>query len=74
MMTIILNGKKETFDTELSVAELLRKKKIRPEIVTVELNDRILNREEFSKTVIKDSDRLEFVYFMGGGRYETEIS
>lgn len=71
MINIILNGKKEVLGAELSVAELLKKKNIRPEVVTVELNDRILNREEFSKTAIKDSDRLEFVYFMGGGRYES---
>lgn len=74
MINIILNGKKEVLGAELSVAELLKKKNIRPEVVTVELNDRILNREEFPKTAIKDSDRLEFVYFMGGGGNETKIS
>lgn len=68
MITITLNGKKEELPQEMSLAELLKKKNIRPEVVTVEINDRVLSRQEFEKTVIKDSDRLEFVYFMGGGQ------
>lgn len=68
MITITLNGKKEELPQEINLAELLKKKNIRPEVVTVEINDRVLSRQEFDKTVIKDSDRLEFVYFMGGGQ------
>lgn len=68
MITITLNGKKEELTQEMNLAELLKKKNIRPEVVTVEINDRVLSRQEFEKTVIKDSDRLEFVYFMGGGQ------
>lgn len=68
MITITLNGKKEELPQEINLAELLKKKNIRPEVVTVEINDRVLSRQEFDKTVIKDNDRLEFVYFMGGGQ------
>lgn len=68
MITITLNGKKEELTQEMNLAELLKKKNIRPEVVTVEINDRVLSRQEFDKAVIKDSDRLEFVYFMGGGK------
>jgi thiamine biosynthesis protein ThiS len=68
MITITLNGKKEELPQEMNLAELLKKKNIRPEVVTVEINDRVLSRQEFEKTVIKGSDRLEFVYFMGGGQ------
>lgn len=68
MITITLNGKKEELPQEMNLAELLKKKNIRPEVVTVEINDRVLSRQEFEKTVIKDNDRLEFVYFMGGGQ------
>lgn len=68
MITITLNGKKEELPQEMNLAELLKKKNIRPEVVTIEVNDRVLSRQEFEKTVIKDNDRLEFVYFMGGGQ------
>ena len=68
MVKITLNGKKEELGAELSVEALLKNKNIRPEVVTVELNDRILTRAEFQKTIIKDNDSVEFVYFMGGGK------
>ncbi|MFQ5681206.1 MAG: sulfur carrier protein ThiS [Candidatus Omnitrophota bacterium] len=67
MITITVNGKREDLDKEMPVGEMLRSRNIRPEVVTVELNDNILKREEFGRQIIKDGDRLEFVYFMGGG-------
>src|SRR3989338_5551950 len=67
MTSVILNGKKEELEKELTVSELLRKKNIRPEVVTVELNEKILSRQEFEQTIIRNNDKIEFVYFMGGG-------
>ncbi|MEK6563424.1 MAG: sulfur carrier protein ThiS [Candidatus Omnitrophota bacterium] len=67
MITIVLNGKKEELEKELTVLELLKKKNIRPEVVTVELNEKILGRQEFEQTIIRNNDKIEFVYFMGGG-------
>ena len=67
MIQITLNGKKEELAREMPVLDLLKQKNIRPEVVTVEHNERILSREEFPKTLIKDGDRLELVFFMGGG-------
>lgn len=67
MINITLNGKKEELPKEMSIAQLLKKKDIRPEVVTVEVNEQILSRQEFEKTVINENDKIEFVYFMGGG-------
>ena len=69
MIQITLNGKKEELPSETPVMDLLMQKNIRPEVVTVEHNERILSREEFSKTFIKSGDRLELVFFMGGGSH-----
>lgn len=66
-MQIYLNGKKEEIIDGLSLTALLEAKKIRPEVVTVELNDQIIDRSKFPATSLKAGDRLEFVYFMGGG-------
>ena len=38
-----------------------------PEMVSVEYNGEILDREAFETTVINDGDAIEFLYFMGGG-------
>lgn len=66
-ITIYLNGKKEEIDSGMSILALLEAKKIRPEVVTVELNDEIVPREKYKTTVLNPGDRLEFVYYMGGG-------
>jgi thiamine biosynthesis protein ThiS len=67
MINITLNGKKEVLDKEINILDFLKIKNIRPEVVTVELNDNIIDRKNFENIIIKDGDRLEFVYFMGGG-------
>jgi len=66
-ITIYLNGKKEVVEDGLNVLALLEIKKIRPEVVTVELNEKILAKDVYKTTIINDGDRLEFVYYMGGG-------
>ncbi|MBU3911183.1 MAG: cysteine synthase A [Candidatus Omnitrophica bacterium] len=66
-MNILINGKKEELKDVVTVAKLLEQKKIRPEVVTVELNDVILEKSKHNETFLKDDDRLEFVYYMGGG-------
>ncbi len=66
-ITIYLNGKKAGLDDNASISELLQTKKIRPEIVTVELNDSIIERGKYETTKLNPNDRIEFVYYMGGG-------
>jgi cysteine synthase len=66
-VTIYLNGKKEDINDEITVLELLNTRNIRPEVVTVELNEEVLTKDTYKSAVIKQDDRLEFVYYMGGG-------
>lgn len=66
-MAIFINGKKEEIQEGLTVAKLLAAKNIRPEVVTVELNDQIIERAKYIEILLKANDRLEFVYYMGGG-------
>ena len=64
---ILFNGKEENLENEISILELLKKKNIRPEVVTVELNDKIIKREEYGNSSLNNNDRIEIVFFMGGG-------
>lgn len=66
-MNILINGKKEELKDAVTVAKLLEQKKIRSEVVTVELNDEIVEKSKYNNTLLKGDDRLEFVYYMGGG-------
>lgn len=66
-ITIYLNGKKEEISEGMNISKLLEVKNIRPEVVTVEINEMIIERARYSDTYLKDKDKLEFVYYMGGG-------
>lgn len=66
-ITIYLNGKKEEIQEGISLSQLLEARKIRPEVVTVELNEEIVDKSKYAETLIKANDKLEFVYYMGGG-------
>ena len=52
-------------DIEIDTSEEQKVKM--PDMVSVELNGRIVRRDEFADTVLKHADKVEFLYFMGGG-------
>ena len=64
---ITLNGKLAQIHAGTTVADLLTKWKIRPELVTVEINEIILQKLDYEGTEIKQGDHVEFVFYMGGG-------
>lgn len=67
-MQITANGKAAEVSGGITIAELLREQKVAtPEYVSVELNGEILDREDFASTVVIEGDKVEFLYFMGGG-------
>lgn len=67
-MNLIVNGKATECSDGLSVTEFLREQQVKmPDMVSVELNGEILRRDKFEQTILKDTDKVEFLYFMGGG-------
>jgi sulfur carrier protein len=66
-MQVKVNGKAEEFPGG-SVLDLLNAKKIEPQMVAVEVNDSMVEREQLAGTQLKEGDRLEFLFYMGGGR------
>ncbi len=67
MIQIQLNGKIQQIQKGLSVSDILLKWKVRPELVTVEINENIPQKLEYDSTKIQAGDRVEFVFYMGGG-------
>jgi len=65
-MRIKVNGKEEEIK-DGTILDLLRTKEIQPSMVSVELNSKILDREEYATARIQEGDEIEFLYFMGGG-------
>ena len=67
-MKLIANGEQIKCADRTTVSELLVEQNVKmPEMVSVEVNGQILKRSDFDSTVLAEGDKVEFLYFMGGG-------
>lgn len=67
-MNLTVNGKALSIDKSINLKELLTVAKAKqPDYVTVELNGEFVDHSGFETTFVKDGDKVEFLYFMGGG-------
>ena len=65
-MRVTINGKPEEV-TGGTVLEILKAKDVAPQMVAVELNSKMLERDELASTTVKEGDALELLFYMGGG-------
>ena len=65
-MRVTINGKSEEVSSS-TVLEILKAKDVSPQMVAVELNSKMLERDELGSTVVKDGDAIELLFYMGGG-------
>ena len=65
-MRIRINGKDEDTDA-VSVLDVLKGRNIEPRMVAVEVNSKMIERDDYGTIQLKDGDEVEFLYFMGGG-------
>lgn len=64
---MIVNGVETKLINPITVSEYLKENGYRAETVVVELDMKILPKEEYENTVLEDESRMEIVHFMGGG-------
>ena len=67
MAKIKLNGKNISILEDTSLLSLLEKYKIDRKKIAIELNGKIVQKNRFQKTFLKNLDRVELVHFIGGG-------
>lgn len=66
-MKLTVNGQvREDLPDSLTVRELIKRYKLSPEKVAIELNRRLLRGDKY-ETALKDGDEVEIVTFVGGG-------
>jgi len=65
-MQVIINGKPEEVAGS-TVLDMLKAKDMEPQMVAVELNSRMLERDELASTRLQDGDAIELLFYMGGG-------
>ncbi|MCF6291248.1 MAG: sulfur carrier protein ThiS [Desulfobacterales bacterium] len=68
-MKITINGEKQEVEGSVrSIAELLAFNKVEsPDMVSVQLNGKIVDRSQYETVLISENDEIDFLYFMGGG-------
>jgi sulfur carrier protein len=67
-MKIIVNGKPQEIEKSFTVSELLVLNKVEmPDMVSVQLNREFVKKENFTATIVRENDEIDFLYFMGGG-------
>ncbi|MCA9472840.1 MAG: sulfur carrier protein ThiS [Nitrospirales bacterium] len=66
-MDIQVNGNNQTLQEGLTVSDLLHQLDICPEQVAIELNLKILDRQDFPTSVLHQGDTVEILSFIGGG-------
>ena len=68
-MRITINGEGHLSEQEtITIIDLLKERKVtRPETVSVQINGSFVKRINFSTTVVKENDEVDFIFMMSGG-------
>jgi sulfur carrier protein len=64
---IKINGKFLTINDKLLLSTFLKQLKIPIKKVAIELNQKIMDKNNLNKIKLKKSDKIEIVHFIGGG-------
>ena len=68
MAKITVNGVAQEVQLPISLTELIKQNDVQqPEMVSVQVNDDFVDRNEWDALQIKEGDSVDFLYFMGGG-------
>jgi sulfur carrier protein len=67
-MRIWLNNNNEVFEGEkISISEILEQKKYTFKMIIVKVNEKIIKREDYPDTYVKNDDNVLILHLMSGG-------
>lgn len=66
-MKCMINGDEFNFDEVLTLSDLLQSLELDQERIIVEWNDTLVKNDQFCNILVRESDRLELLEFVGGG-------
>ena len=68
MAKIYVNGDAQEVNLPLNVSELIQQNNVvQPDMVSVQVNEEFAEREDWDSIQISEGDKVDFLYFMGGG-------
>ena len=66
-MLIQLNGEgREAFEGTV-LSDLVHELSLAPARIAIEVNQRVVRRDQWERTALEEGDRIEIVHFVGGG-------
>lgn len=66
-MEIIVNGKTEILDTEVSAKDFIKSKKLPLMGLVFMLNDEIIKKDRLADCILQENDKVEILCFVSGG-------
>lgn len=67
-MKIMLNNRAEIIEGDVfSISQILVIKSFKFRMLVVRLNDRLIKKEEYETTLVKDGDDLKIIHLVSGG-------
>ncbi len=69
-MNITLNNLPETIDTQkaaITISELLAIKRFTFKMLVVKVNGRVVRKDEYSMTTIREGDDVQVIHLISGG-------
>ncbi|MGD9874354.1 MAG: sulfur carrier protein ThiS [Kiritimatiellia bacterium] len=67
-MKATINDDVKEIPDGLTISQLLAHQNVKmPDMVSVQVNGKIVERNDFPATRIRENDVVDFLYFMGGG-------
>jgi sulfur carrier protein len=65
---VTVNGKPQEVENSTTLTKLIALNGItQPDMVSVQLNEEFILKENYDSIVLQDGDNIDFMYFMGGG-------
>jgi sulfur carrier protein len=66
-MTIKINGNDKIINENLSLQELFNSLEIKTQIMASAINMKVIKKDKWDITILKNNDEVEFLQFVGGG-------
>lgn len=66
-MRLKINGDNRDVSAAVTLEDLVRELSLTPQRVAIELNGKVVRRDEWAQTTLNEDDRVEIVHFVGGG-------
>jgi len=72
-LRVYLNGESKDLAESSTLLDLVTQLDLPSSRIAIELNQNVVRRRDWEKTMLKEDDRIEIVHFVGGGAVETGV-